>query len=242
MKISSLSIGVVAAMLAATSALAVPTINITRQSGYYSGSGGEFTIKANAAISYSSYSTTTPVVASGAQFQTFCVETGDFVTLGNNYTAYVAPTISGANGTKTLSVGAAWLYANFLAGTLGGYNYTAGSGRSTSAGLLQSTIWYLMGEASNPGGVFLTDLTTAGITTPTAAMTGAYYSTTVSGTIYDVAVLNLGSNGDSTAQDQLVAWTQAAGQTATPDGGTTVSLLGMALAGLGIIGRRFAKR
>jgi hypothetical protein len=243
MKISYLSIGALAGILAATSALAVPTVNISRTAGTYSGSGGEFTLKANADIFYTPYSATVPVFASGSTIQTFCLETSDYVTMGNNYSAYVDSKISGANGTKTLTVGAANLYAQFCAQTLGGYNYTVGSGRSTTAGQLQNTIWAYMGYAYSPNAQFASDLTAVGITTPTAAISGAYYETTIGQTIWDVAILNLGVNGNSSAQDQLVAWSRAKpNDTSVPDGGTTVSMLGMALAGLGFIARRFGTR
>src|ERR1035437_9159817 len=248
MMIRSLSIGAVAGMLATTSVLAVPTtVTIDRQSGYYSGSGGEFTITVNQNISYASYAGSS-IATAGTSFQTFCVENLDYIAPGSTYTAFVASQINGNNGTKTLSIGAAYLYAQFLAGTLGGvygYNYTPGVGRSAMAGLLPQTIWWTMGEMSSPGGCFVTDLANAGITTPSAAISGAYYETKIGGTIYDVAVLNLGLNGgtDSQDQDQLIAWTRPVPHDSrVPDGGTTVSMLGMGLAGLAFIGRRFGKR
>jgi hypothetical protein len=98
-----------------------------------------------------------------------------------------------------------------------------------------------MGEASNPGGAFVTDLSTAGITSPSSTISGAYATETIAGTTYDVAVLNLGENGDSSAQDQLISWTQPSGNNSAPDGGTTVSLLGMGLGCLALLGRRFGK-
>jgi hypothetical protein len=90
---------------------------------------------------------------------------------------------------------------------------------------------------------FMTDLSNGGITAPYAAIGGNYYQTTIAGTTYDVAVLNLGENGDSSAQDQLIAWTVPTGnETGVPDGGSTLCLMGAALLALGALRRQLTLR
>jgi hypothetical protein len=238
MKNRFISIGTLAGMLAVTSVLATPTITITQTAGASSGGGGQFTVTVGSTpIYYTPFSSTVPVAAANSVFQTFCLETTYNVNNGSSYAAVVANNIAQNSG-EDLSVGAAWLYANFLAGTLSGY-----VANSTDAGILQQTIWWTMGEASEPSNhTYVNDLAAAGITSPATAITGSYYSTTIGSTIYDVAALQLGVNNAN--QDQLIAWSQASGNTPAPvpDGGTTVSLLGMALAGLGFVARRMGRR
>ena len=128
-------------------AFAGPTqIQITRKSGYYSGNGGEFTID----------------VVTGTlpdpldPFQTFCVETREYINLGSIYDVYVNTEAymgdgrwpgepSGPGGGDLISPETAYLYTEFRKGALSGYNYdpTASPGRAASAGALQAAIWHL---------------------------------------------------------------------------------------------------
>jgi hypothetical protein len=94
-------------------------------------------------------------------------------------------------------LGVAYLYSQFAAGTLSGYDYTYGGGRVASAGTLQQAIWYLLGEYQEGAqltGFALTDLQNSGIAQAnwTDAANGAY----------GVADMVLGTPG--AAQDQLV--------------------------------------
>ena len=60
-----------------------------------------------------------------------------------------------------ITQGVAYLYSQFAAGTLAGYDYTPGSGRVASAGNLQEAIWYLLGgygDGAQLTGTALTDL------------------------------------------------------------------------------------
>jgi hypothetical protein len=136
------------------------TVTLTRVNGYYSGNGGEFTIFPSAGLqwvlgSYVPGTTSGIGGASPPNFQSFCVETTEYVSVPSG--AYEVVLNSGAvygdgggNGSfDALSVGAAWLYYQFQLGILSGYDYTP-PGRDTSAAALQKAIWYLEGES---GGV-----------------------------------------------------------------------------------------
>ncbi len=86
-------------------------------------------------------------------FQSFCVEPERSL-YENENTAGKLSYNSSANTTttsygNTLKVGVAYLYKEFAAGNLAGYNYTYGNGRVNSAVLLQDAIWFLLGKTAN---------------------------------------------------------------------------------------------
>jgi hypothetical protein len=125
----------------ASSLMASPTVYMSRQSGYYSGVGGEFT------------ATPTGVsgLTDGVSIQTFCVEYNEYMYLNQSYNALV--NIEAMNGGVTpagtgdpIDTKTAFLYDSFLNGTLANYNYTPGTGRVQSAGALQDVIWYIEEE------------------------------------------------------------------------------------------------
>jgi PEP-CTERM motif. len=100
----------------------------------------------------SAYAATT----SGANyFQTFCVEptrildpndvNAGKLNYANNRTSTVRNGLT--NESTVLTLGAAYLYKEFAAGTLTGYNYT-GANHARDAALLQDAIWYLTGHTS----------------------------------------------------------------------------------------------
>ena len=144
----------------ATSGVAVPTVTITRQFGYYSGGGGEFTLEVK-----SPYIAANPV---GSKFQSFCIERYEYVSSGLTYDVMVSTeAIAGGNnsgpngplGGDPLDPKTAWLYSQFRAGTLANYNYnyTPGIGRVISAGALQQAIWFIEEEISSlPSGLATT--------------------------------------------------------------------------------------
>jgi len=136
-------------VLMAGSALATPTATVTRTSGYYSETGGEFTLVPNAQL--------TALTGQIGSFESFSLERTEFVTLGSTYDAQLNTEAmlgglnngpAGPGGGDPLDPKTAYLYWNFQAGTLSGYNYTPGAGRSNSAQALQDVIWYFEDEAA----------------------------------------------------------------------------------------------
>lgn len=136
-------------LLAGTSAVAVPTVTVTRMSGYYSGNGGEFTLTPNDDLKH--------ITAETGPFQTFCIEKQEYVGVGGTYDVVVSTEAIGGGindgpngplGGDALDPMTAYLYSQFRAGTLGGYDYNPASGRSASAGALQRVIWFIEDEAS----------------------------------------------------------------------------------------------
>lgn len=134
-------------LLLGTSAMAVPTVTVTRQSGYYSGNGGEFTLTPNQDLMN--------ITAEAGPFQTFCTEKQEYIGIGGTYDVRISAEAvggginSGPNGPlggDPLDPMTAFLYSQFRAGTLTGYNYTPGSSRVTSAGALQNVVWFIENE------------------------------------------------------------------------------------------------
>ncbi len=196
----------------------------------HSGNGGEFN------ISSADFNPTTMGYAantiSGGGFETFCVEANEYFTPGSAYyyaisQAAVNGGISGGNP-DPISLGTAFLYSQFAKGTLGGYDYGTLGGSSASAGSLQATIWWLEGEASDPG---TSNIFRDAVLTQFGTVAGAMAD---SNGAYGVGVLNLWVDHGHTkvAQDQLVL---------VPEGGSTLILLGFGLVSLYMGGRKLER-
>ena len=134
-------------VLMASSALATPTVYVTETAGDYSGTGGEFTLTPNGALS--------ALLGSSASFESFCLEKNETVSMNSTYDAVLnTGSVKGGSGGQTqtnfdpLDPKTAYLYTRFLDGSLQslGYNYTSGPGREQSAAALQNVIWYLENE------------------------------------------------------------------------------------------------
>jgi hypothetical protein len=198
--------------------LAVPAVQAAMQvtlyqdtSNYSYSDGGEFRAVANGNLlsvnpTLAGYTAATadPTVP---YFQTFCVETAEHFYPGSTYNVTISYDVKSNGGQfpggEPITLGTAWLYSQFAAGILSGYDYTYGSGRTATAGELQQAIWYLQGETGLVGGAdgtaFYDDALSALGGTINNAANGAY----------GVVALNLwnpnqdGSNGGP-AQDQLM--------------------------------------
>ena len=196
------------AMVVSNAFASMTVVLIDNTSQYSYGDGGEFRAVGNSGldsvVDWAAYAASTQGTVSSATdgsswgyssslnglqyFQTFCIQTTVYFNPGSTYNATVADAIT---------LGTAWLYSQFAAGTLSGYNYTYGSGRSTTAGALQQAIWFFQNQ---PGGA-----TNSFVQAAEAAVGGASAAFGESNGKYGVGGLDLTDpNGNQAAQDQLI--------------------------------------
>lgn len=157
----------------------------------------------------------------GGSFETFCIETTEFLSLGSTYTVtmntgavnggngYAAKYGGDVTGTATfdpLSKASGWLYSQYLTG---GGGLTGWTGSATDRADLQVSIWYLEDEVAAAGGNAGTWVTQAIAAAP------AY--------VWDVGVMNLTDSSGGLHQDLLAP---------IPEPETYAMLL----AGLGLMG------
>lgn len=153
--------------------------NWERVAGYYSGNGGEFTIRSAGSgllLSNASYAASTKNVGPanwGPSFQTFCLEIGEAITepmsiwvstVNKDLVTPGSHAWKGGTGTgDDLGSETAWVYTQFAKGTLAGYAYSGtvnGLDRTQTAAALQRFIWKWEGEgganmAASFGGITL---------------------------------------------------------------------------------------
>jgi hypothetical protein len=177
-------------------------------SNFSYGNGGEFratgsVLSANPALVGYSLDT-----AGLGYFQTFCIERSETYGPGVTYDVTISDrAIYGSMPPDgdPISIGTAWLYSQFAAGTLSGYNYTYGGFRAGSAGELQQALWWLEVES---GGVRNSYIDTAETALYGAGNTGGIYDTYIQGDAggaYNVVALNLWDvNTEGVIQDQLM--------------------------------------
>lgn len=177
-------------------------------------------------------------------FETFCMEYHEHLSSStytyqvNDYANQGGSTLAERGGHPThdpVSLGSAWLYGQFAAGSLPNYNYTPGSGRTTSATELQKALWALEDEtdgANVPWGT----MATPGNNVFLNAVVGKFGSLAAAKAdnngLFAVQVLNL-TTPTTRNQDIIVR---------TPDSGTTLGLLGLGLASVAVATRRRAVR
>lgn len=164
-KAGALAIGVAACFVMAQAAEA-GTLNLTRDTTNFTGGvgGGEFGISNFTGGTIATANP--PMKVTGYDFQSFCMQ-GASVLNGVQPFTWILSTKVDLVG-KDLTAGAAYLYTNFWNGTgfnetgVGffgtnpastnytfTYNYTLGSGRTTSADDLQEAIWWYQTEWQN---------------------------------------------------------------------------------------------
>ena len=200
--------------------LAVPTVRAQFQvtlyqdlANYSYGVGGEFRAVPNADLLSTANPTLAGYTAATADstvpyFQTFCVETAEEFNPGGTYDVSFSYNIKYQGGAflpngAPITMGTAWLYSQFAAGTLIGsgplpYDYAYGGGRTGTAGDLQEAIWYLQGEAGLVnGGADGTAFVSAAV-----SALGATINNPAEGA-FGVVVMNLTSGGGNN-QDQLM--------------------------------------
>lgn len=160
------------------------------------------------------------IIPGGDIFYTFCVEKEVHLNLPGTY-SYALSNATDALPNDPISAGTAYLYEKFINGSL--YSRDLDAQHDINAGLLQVAIWYLEDEVNQyftgvAGNIYLTDAYAEFVNEA-----GAKANDT-KGT---VKIMNI-TIGAEKYQDVLVY---------VPDSGTTLALLGLALAGLAI-GRR----
>ena len=138
----------------ASNAMAVMTVDVSRKTDYYGyNGGGEFTLTITAGSD--------PIPGYAGPWQTFCVERNEYVMPPT--TAHLTIETYAIKGGKSgqdpvgsdmdpLDARTAFLYQQFLDGTLAGYNYTPGTGRRNSANSFQNVVWFIEGELVSSDG------------------------------------------------------------------------------------------
>ena len=223
----------------------------TRQSGYFSGNGGEFTIAGyGSSLDNSDYSVLAKNIANPQSFQTFCIETGEFANTPSHFVVQTKAVAGGIGPSgDQISVGTAWLYSHFAQGTLnvppissfGNYFSAGNPTRANETLKLQQAIWKLEGEdntATTANNAYYAAAVSqfGGVEANAQAnATAGYLGVYVLNNWKTAAARNLWvSSGIITesakAQDFLYF--------RVPDGGATILLLGAAMAGLAAIRRR----
>jgi len=188
-----------AGALAAPNLFAGMTVSLQNDTANYSyGDGGEFRATPNADLSsqiaWGAYSTATKGANS---FQTFCIEYNEEFYVGQTYNVSISDRAmygSQAPSGDALSIGTAWLYSQFAAGTLANYTYAFGKSRTISANALQQAIWWLEGEGGTKNALISAAEQALNLTDDSIKYD--------SQGAYGVKALNLGDPGK--VQDQLV--------------------------------------
>ncbi len=209
--------GLAGVMLATANGFALPIVTFTDGPG--TTGGGEFNAQTTA----------------HGNFITFCLEASEHLAYGIPY-YYEVSQSARYNGTTStldpLSKPTAWLYLQFLNGTLGtfgsSYTYIQDDGDAND---LQRAFWYLEGET---GGVnnYYAEL----------AVSQAGSFTEDNNGFYEIGVMNLwaNENGTGARQDQLIRLSENQSR-GVPDSGSTFQFIGLAMGCLALVARRIRR-
>ena len=176
----------------ANSSFAAMTVTLTQNTSAYSGANGGGEFKA--------------VTSANGTFQTFCIDVGHSFKSGKTYDYTISQKIY-AGSANNISIGTAWLYSQFLDGTLTGYHYADGNQNVNSATLLQSVLWGLEGEHYGTSANYFNSFNP--FYNAVVAKFGSLSLAEVdagANNIYGVAVMNLfaTNNTSQLAQSQLI--------------------------------------
>ncbi len=226
------------ATLGLSQAFAIPQVVMRT---YDAGAGGNYRADPNADLEYLVGNYDNGTSTDGTWIGSFCLEMREYFNNGGTYNVAISDrAVKGGIDlhepnpaeldSDIISVGTAYLFQMFAKGTLGGTSpYSL-----TWAKDLQEMFWFLEDERS-------TEATTATnwtyfkglLVEQFGSLADSQVNNTPGG--YGVAVMNLSPSDGSIGynQDQLV-------YLGVPDGGVTLSLLGLSLVGLAAFRRRFS--
>lgn len=176
------------------------------QDSYGSTNGGEFII---------TNSTT------GSSWTSFCLELDEYINFGPSYKVVdISSTVyeggANTNAGDPLDFKTAYLYTQFRAGTLSGYDYGTGPARISSANSLQNAIWYIEQEITS-------GLDTQATAWVNLAATANWQS------LGNVRVVNIVDSTGKACQSQLALVPEP----------SILMLLGLGLCALPVAARRF---
>jgi len=227
---------VVSTMALASGAFAATVTLTLNSSSNGNGLGGGSYTASGSGLSTSGYAPISQLAAN--TFETFCLEYSEFFTSGTpyNFSMSNAATLGGGGavaGQDPLSFGTAWLYSQFAQGSLAGYNY--GGGRQASNNDLQLAIWFFEDETASISGYgsYGTGSGNSFLNAAVAQFGSVAGAKANANGSFGVSVLNITGVNGTHKQSQLYV--------SVPDSGATVVLLGLALAGLVGMKRRFAR-
>jgi len=208
----------------------------SRYGAYQTGVGGEFTltpVNPTNWLDLTHYGAGAMNVGVAGSFQTFCLEGGEYIYPNSIYNAVIQQNVVNGGvgpGGDPISKGTGWLYSQFASGNWeSGLSYAYGAGRGTDADLFQKAIWWLEGEEG---------ITYTASNRFMSAVVNHFGSELAAqadgGSRFGVYALHLTTENGGPIQDQLYF-----SGIPVPDSGATIALLGLAVAGLGFVSRRF---
>lgn len=186
------------AAAAVAAAAGAGSMTVTISDGYGSGPGGEFN------LAYANFPFTPASYNGGNYFESFCLEYNEHISYGQTYHVDIATETRnggvGGGNPDPLDPLTAYLYSEFVKGSLSFYYYDVSEGtgdRAASANALQDVIWYIEQERPQTW------------TSGDNSLRDRFYSLALANApddLGDVRVLNLYRDAERTqfAQDQIV--------------------------------------